>query len=113
LRLGDAPFTAEAAPTLRNGAARELCVIAWSGGKTYGTQSAYAIEARLVDASGAVRQLPLERAERVVEDSDGLQRYVLTIHPKGVPAGRYALDVSFKDKASGATSRSQAAVQVE
>ena len=48
-----------------------------------------------------------------MEDSDGLQRYVLTFHPKGVPAGRYALDVSFKDKASGATSRSQAAVQVE
>ena len=88
-------------------------MIAWSGGKTYGTQSAYAIEARLVDASGAARQLPLERAERVVEDSDGLQRYVLTFNPKGVPAGRYALDVSFKDKASGATSRSQAAVQVE
>jgi VWFA-related protein len=113
LRLGDAPFTAEPAPTLRNGAPRELCVIAWTGGKTYGTQSAYAIEARLVDASGVARPLPLEGNERVVEDSDGLQRYVLTFLPTGVPAGRYALDVSFKDKASGATSRSQAAVEVE
>ena len=103
----------EPAPTLRNGAARELCVIAWTGGKKYGTQSAYAIEARLVDAAGAARALPLEAGERVVEDSDGLQRYVLTFQPKGVPAGRYALELSFKDKASGAVSRSQAAVQVE
>jgi VWFA-related protein len=113
LRLGDAPFTAEPTPTLRNGTTRELCVIAWTGGKKYGTESAYAIEAQLVDASGAARRLPLEGGERVVEDNDGLQRYVLTFHPKGVPAGRYALDLSFKDKTSGATSRSQAAVHVE
>jgi hypothetical protein len=112
-RLGDTPFTVEALPVLRNGASRELCVIAWSGAERYGTQSAFDIEAQLLDASGGARRLSLEGAARVVEDADGLQRYVVTLAPNGVPAGRYALDVSFRNKASGATSRSQAAVEVE
>jgi len=113
LRLGDTPFTAEPLPTLRNGAARELCVIAWSGAKRYGTQSAYDIEARLLDATGAARKLPLEGAERVVEDSDGLQRYVVTLAPKGVAAARYVLDLSFRDRASGVTKHTQTSVQIE
>ena len=33
--------------------------------------------------------------------ADGMQRYVLTLTPKGVPAGRYTLDVSFRGKAGG------------
>jgi len=112
-RLGDAPFTAEPLPTLRNGVARELCVIAWGGAKRYGTQSAFDVEAQLTDAAGGVRTLTLEGPPRVVEDADGLQRYVVTLAPKGVAAGRYALGVSFRDPVSGSATRSEIAVQVE
>jgi VWFA-related protein len=113
LRLGDQPFTVEPLPVLRNGAARELCVIAWSGAKRYGTESAFDVEAQLIGATGDARKLSLVGEARVVEDADGLQRYVVTLAPNAVPAGRYALDVSFRNKASGATSRSRASVQVE
>ena len=112
-RVGDVPFTAEPVPTLRNDVARELCVIAWGGAARYGTQSAFDIEAQLLDAAGAVRKLPLEGSARVVEDADGMQRYVVTLTPKGVLAGRYTLDVSFRDKASGVTSHARTAAQVE
>jgi hypothetical protein len=42
-----------------------------------------------------------------------MQRYVVTLAPKGVPAGRYALDVSFRATAGGVTSHAQTPVLVE
>jgi hypothetical protein len=112
-RVGDTPFTAEAVPLLHNGAAREICVIAWSGAARYGSDAAFDVDARLLDAAGASRSLPVEGAPRVVEDADGMQRYVLTVSPKGIPAGRYTLEMGFRDKASGATTRVVSAAQVD
>jgi hypothetical protein len=59
------------------------------------------------------RGLPLAGPPRVVPDADGLERYVLTLAPKDIPAGRYALRVLFRDPATGASGRSEVAVQVE
>jgi VWFA-related protein len=112
-RLGDAPFTAEPLPVLRNGAPRELCVLAWSGARRYGTQAAFDVEARLVDAAGSAFPLPLDSAPRVVEDADGLQRYVLTLTSRDVPRGVYSLDLGFRDRTSGATTHARTSVQVE
>jgi hypothetical protein len=112
-RLEDTPFTAEPLPTLRNGAGREMCVMAWSGSARYGTESTFEITAELLDAAGAARAVSLGGPPRVVSDADGLQRYVLALTPKNVPAGRYALRVSFRDPETGETGRSEADVQLQ
>jgi VWFA-related protein len=111
-RLDDTPFTAQPLPTLQNGAGRELCVLTWTGSAQYGKESQYEIEARLLDAAGAAHRLPLEGSPRVVADADGLQRYVLTLAPRSVPAGRYDLQVSFRSAATGSASSSHSPVEV-
>jgi VWFA-related protein len=108
-RLEDTPFTAEPVPTLRNGAERQLCVLAWSGSAQYGKQPQFEIEARLLDSAGKPRGVPLRGAPRVVADADGLQRYVVTLSPESVPAGRYDLQLLFR----GATAESSAHAAVE
>jgi hypothetical protein len=45
----------------------------------------------------------------VVADADGLQRYVVTLSPESVPAGRYDLQLLFR----GATAESSAHAAVE
>jgi len=112
-RLADTPFTVEPLPILRNGTERDVCVMAWGGEKRYGAGPAYDVEAGLLDATGEARGLPLAGPPRVVPDADGLERYVLTLAPKQIPAGRHALRVLFRDPATGATGRSELAVQVE
>lgn len=112
-RLEDAPFTPEPLPTLHNGAGREVCVMAWSGAARYGTEAAFEVVAELIDAAGAARDLPLAGRPRVVADADGLQRYVLALSPKSVPAGRYALRITFRDPSTGASSSSESAVHVQ
>ena len=74
---------------------------------------AYEVEADLLDAAGEARGLPLAGPPRVVPDADGLERYVLTLAPRDVPPGRYALRVLFRDPATGAIGRSELAVQIE
>jgi VWFA-related protein len=88
-RLGDDPFTADLAPTLVNGAPRDLCLLASSGS---GAPAGETLEARLVDASNAERPVTVTKA-RSVSDPDGTARYVVTIAPSGVPPGRYRLRV--------------------
>jgi hypothetical protein len=50
---------------------------------------------------------------RVVEDADGVERYVLTLRPQGIPAGQHALRVRFRDPATGTSETSETAVRVE
>jgi len=112
-RLADTPFTAEPLPLLRNGAERDVCVMAWGGEARYGGGPSYEIQAELLDTAGEARDLPLAGPPRVVRDADGLERYVLTLAPKDIPAGRYALRVRFRDPTTSATGRSEIAVQLE
>jgi VWFA-related protein len=109
-RVGETAFTAEPLPTLANGARREVCVMAWVGN---GGGSAGELDARLVDASGAERPLPLAAPPRAVADADGTTRYVLTLAPKDVPKGRYRLRIAFAGSDSAAAPRSELAVEVE
>jgi VWFA-related protein len=112
-RLAETPFTADALPILRNDAARELCVMAWGGETRYGRGEPYRVEAELVDDAGVARALPLVGAPRVVQDADGLERYVVGVVARGVAPGRYDLRLLFRDPATGATARSELPVQFE
>ena len=111
-RLAEAPFTAEPRPTLANGVAREVCVMAWGGRIRSERAEDVEFESELVDASGSSRDVPLD-VTRLVPDADGVGRYVLTLHPKGIAPGTYLLRMSLYDPASGATGSSELAVRVE
>jgi len=108
-RLGDAPFTPQAAPVLRNGAAQQVCLMTW--GDAAGGDGTAALKAVLVRDDG--QALPLETAGlRVVSDLDRFRRLVLTVTPKGVPRGDYRLRLTVASSGS-AESRSEQAVRVE
>ena len=110
-RLADAPFTAEPRPSLANGAAREVCVMAW-GGQLGSRQGQAELQPQLVDKAGSPQAVLLD-GSRAVPDADGVWRYVLTLRPKDVAPGDYLLRVSFHDPASGASGRSELPVRVE
>jgi VWFA-related protein len=110
-RLGDAPFTPQAAPVLRNGAAQQVCLMAW--GDAAGGDGTAALKAVLVRDDGDGRAIPLETAGlRVVSDVDRFRRLVLTVTPRGVPRGQYRLRLTVASSGS-AESRSEQAVRVE
>ena len=111
-RLAEAPFTAEPRPTLANGVARDVCVMAWGGRIRSDRAEEVEFESELVDASGSSRDVPLD-VTRLVPDADGVGRYVLTLRPKGIAPGAYLLRMSLYDPASGATGSSELAVRVE
>jgi VWFA-related protein len=84
-RVGEAPFTPDAAPVLRIGAPREVCVLA------AGTLAdAPDLRAALVRADGTSTPLAAS-PPRVVADSDGYRRVVTTVKPTGVEPGEYRL----------------------
>jgi VWFA-related protein len=111
-RLAEAPFTAEPRPTLANGVARDVCVMAWGGGIRSDRARDVEFESELVDASGSSHDVPLD-VSRLVPDADGVGRYVLTLRPKGIAPGAYLLRMSLYDPASGATGSSELAVQIQ
>ena len=111
-RLAEAPFTAEPRPSFANGAAREVCVMAWGGDLRAAVDRLPELALQLIDASGTAHAVSLDGV-RVVPDADGVGRYVLKLRPTGVPPGGYVLRVSLRDPESGAVGRSELAVQVE
>lgn len=111
-RLAEAPFTADPRPSLANGAAREVCVMAWGGDLQVAPDRLPELALQLVDAAGAAHPLSLDGV-RVVSDADGVGRYVLKLRPTGVAPGDYVLRLSLRDPESGATGRSELAVRVE
>jgi VWFA-related protein len=106
-RIGDAPFTPEASPVLRNGEAREVCLMVYGDA---GDGSA-ALKAVLVRDDG--QALSLETGGlRVVKDADRFRRLVMSLTPKGVPAGDYRLRLTVPSPDSAEESRSELAVRV-
>ena len=105
-RLGETPFTAQASPVLRNGEAREVCLLVHGG-----TEDSAALKAALVREDGrivAIETGPM----RVVKDADRFRRLVMSVTPKGVPAGDYRLRLSVPSPDNGEDSRSEVAVRV-
>ena len=87
-RIDDRPFTVEAAPVLKRGAAREICVF-----KSPSTGEAKDLRVVLIGADGAeTTQSP--EGLKVGRDVDGFDRVVFTIAAKDVESGEYALRIS-------------------
>ena len=87
-RIDDRPFTVEAAPVLKGGAAREICVF-----KTPPTGEAKELKVVLIGADGAEKEQKVD-ALKVGRDADGFDRVSFTISAKDVAAGEYGLRVS-------------------
>jgi len=93
-RIGDRPFTVEAAPILKRGAAREICVF-----KTPSTGEAKELKVVLIGADLKERTQPFESLT-VGRDADGFDRVVFTISAKDADAGDYGLRVNVGATAS-------------
>jgi VWFA-related protein len=110
-RVGDAAFTPQAAPVLRNGQAQQVCLMAW--GDAAGADGSAALKAVLVRDDEGGQTFTLETAGlRVVNDPDRFRRLVLTVTPKAVPRGDYRLRLTLAS-AGSEESRSELAVRVD
>ena len=87
-RVDDRRFTVEAAPILKKGAAREICVF-----KTPPDGEARDFRVSLVAADGSEKPQTAD-GMKVVRDADGFDRVVFSLSAKGVDAGDYGLRVS-------------------
>jgi hypothetical protein len=87
-RISDRPFTVEAAPVLKRGAAREICVF-----KTPSNGEAKDLNVVLIGADGGEKVQAVENL-KVSRDADGFDRVVFTIAAKDAPAGEYGLRVA-------------------
>jgi VWFA-related protein len=109
-RLEDTAFTPQAAPILRNGEAREVCIMAY-GGAT-GSNAPSTVKATLMGDDG--RAVPLEVGPaRVVMDADRFRRLVVSLTPKDVSPGEYRLRLALLHSSGTEESHSELAVRVD
>jgi hypothetical protein len=73
----------------------------------------FEVEALLVSDSSEPLELELAAPPRVVRDKDGAARYLVTLAPSDLAAGRYRPRLDFKGPVSGDTARSETPVRVE
>lgn len=105
-RLGETPFTLDAAAVLRGGKEREVCVMA--RGPLAASPSITAVLVRADGSAVAMKTGPT----RLVKDADGFQRLVANVTPGGVAPGDYSLRITVRD-AGGAEVHSESAIRVE
>jgi hypothetical protein len=110
-RLENTPFTPEGRPRLKNGEAREICLMTWKG-PSYAVDAMPEVAAELLIEGRA--PVALEAGStRVVNDADGFRRLVLGVTPRGVQPGDYRLHVTVRDLKGGGEGESQLAVRVQ
>jgi VWFA-related protein len=111
--VGDEAFAPRIRPTLRNGAAEKLVLMAFDGGRQYDPGASFDLRPALVDGEGApVAGIRFSLVKATAGD-DGFRRFVLGFTPSGVAAGDYRLRVRLRDPSTGRTSESYQAVRVE
>ncbi len=92
------PYVPAASPRLENGDQAQVCVVAYHLGADA------ALDGRIVAADGTVvESVGLGPVERTVTGIDGLDKFVATFSPNGLPRGTYALQVALTDRRTGAT----------
>ena len=106
-RVDERAFTPQAAPRLRNGEPREVCVLAFGGPRGAGP-----VPLSAVLLGGNAQEFPLAvGAPQVVADADGALRLVVSFTPDKVPAGDYRLRVALGGEWGGV--RSELPVRIE
>jgi VWFA-related protein len=109
-RLADTASTPQADAILRNGEAREICLMAYGG--VTGPTAPSTVQATLIRGDG--QPIPLEvEAARVVPDADRFRRIVVRMTPKGIPPGEYRLRLALLHASLTEVSASELAVRVD
>jgi hypothetical protein len=112
-RVADETFTPFLRTGLSNGRTDKVCVLLYTGGRTYTAGDSFEVGAQLFDLSGnAVRIGKLALARQAAEP-DGFRRIVLNVTPESVPPGDYTLRIRVKDPASGARTEADRPVHLE
>jgi hypothetical protein len=111
--VGEESFTPRLDVRLANGRAAAFCVLAWTGGRSYGEGDAFEVGAQLFDGAGNGVRLGKLQLARQAAETDGFRRIVLNVTPQAVPAGEYTLRIRLKDPATGAVSEADRPVHFE
>lgn len=109
-RLGELPFTPEAAASLKNGEPREICLMVSGVAPT--AAAALKLQAQLVDAAGTAQPLGAG-APRLVPDADGVARLVFGVRPERAPRGEYRLQVRVAEASGGRSGASELRVRIQ
>ena len=110
-RLGNAPFVPDATATLTPGHAREACVFVWRD-HTASTPP-LEVTGEISRVGEAALPLRLEGAPRVVTDTDGFDRYVVSVVAPLAAQGAYTLRLRFRDPSTGRTASSETGIAVQ
>jgi hypothetical protein len=94
-RLGETPFTLDAAAVLQRGQDREVCVMARGPVATPAV-----LQAALLREDGSTARVRTGPT-RVVPDADGFARMVTKVTPDGAAPGDYLLRLTVRDAAGG------------
>ena len=108
--IGDERFVPDATVTLSPGQARDLCVFVWRDRKS--STPPLTVTGDLVRAGETAQPIRIEGAPRVVPDTDGFDRYRVTLVPPDLPSGDYRLRLTFADGGTGRASRTETDVVI-
>ena len=112
-RVAEETFTPHLRSGLSNGRREKICVLLYTGTRTYGAGDAFEVGAQLFDGAGTAVRIGKLALARQAAESDGFRRIVLDVTPESVPPGEYTLRVRVKDPASGARSEADRPVRFE
>jgi VWFA-related protein len=108
--VGEDRFLPDAAVILKPGQPRDACVFVWRDRE--GTTVPFNVTAELVRPGQSPLPVRIQGAPRVVPDSDGFDRYVVSIVPPNAVAGDYALRLTFVEPLTGKTSHTETIVVI-
>ena len=111
--LGDAFFTPKMQPHLSNGRTDSVCVMAFDGGARYESGAEFQIKAQLLDGDGTAVKIGRLSLAKSMAETDGFRRFVLSVTPADVPAGKYTFRIKLQDPTSGQVSQSDQTVRVD
>lgn len=109
-RLGSEPFVPETPMVLRPGQGREVTVFVWPARAA--SAPPFEVTAEITQPGQAPLALRIDGGVRVVADSDGFDRYVMSVVSPDAAEGSYTLRLIFRDPASRTATSTSAAVTV-
>jgi VWFA-related protein len=112
-RLAEAPFAPRARPSVENGRATSVCLLAFDGAAQRDPGASFELRPQMLAADGSPVAVGGFRVERSLAEGGGFRRFVLGFTPRDLAPGDYTLRVRLRDPASGRLSEAYQALSVE
>lgn len=110
--LGGESFIPSALPQLGNGADARVAVVAYNFGAS-GKPAPLSVDLRIVDVDGKEAAAAARPEKSSDFERGGAQKRLFSIHPSGLPPGRYALKVVVTDTATQARAESASPFEIK